>query len=71
MDSQTPTTFALSDFQGNNNLLPTFSKLTADEQGFVSSAELVLVMTIAVLEMAVGDVTLPCLQSQTFRRRPL
>ena len=35
-------------------MLRNFSKLIDDEQGFVISAELVLVMTIAVLGMVVG-----------------
>ena len=35
-------------------MLRNFSKLKADENGFVISAELVLVMTIAVLGMVVG-----------------
>ena len=35
-------------------MLRNFSKLNADEHGFVISAELVLVMTIAVLGMVVG-----------------
>lgn len=35
-------------------MLRNFSKLANDEQGFVISAELVLVMTIAVLGMVVG-----------------
>ena len=35
-------------------MLRNFSKLAADEHGFIISAELVLVMTIAVLGMVVG-----------------
>lgn len=35
-------------------MLRNFSKLASDENGFVISAELVLVMTIAVLAMVVG-----------------
>jgi hypothetical protein len=35
-------------------MLRNFSKLAGDENGFVISAELVLVMTIAVLGMVVG-----------------
>lgn len=35
-------------------MLRNFSKLASDEQGFIISAELVLVMTIAVLAMVVG-----------------
>ena len=40
--------------QGDKDMLRNFSKLIDDEQGFVISAELVLVMTIAVLGMVVG-----------------
>lgn len=35
-------------------MLRSFSKLASDEQGFIISAELVLVLTIAVLGMVVG-----------------
>ena len=35
-------------------MLRNFSKLASDEHGFIISAELVLVMTIAVLGMVVG-----------------
>lgn len=35
-------------------MLRNFSKLVADENGFIISAELVLVLTIAVLGMVVG-----------------
>lgn len=35
-------------------MLRNFSKLAADEHGFIISAELVLVLTIAVLGMVVG-----------------
>ncbi|MFM9964401.1 MAG: hypothetical protein ACKV2Q_24630 [Planctomycetaceae bacterium] len=35
-------------------MLRNFSKLVSDEQGFIISAELVLVLTIAVLGMVVG-----------------
>ncbi len=40
--------------QGDKDMLRNFSKLIDDENGFIISAELVLVMTIAVLAMVVG-----------------
>ena len=52
--NQNATFFSHTFTQGDKDMLRNFSKLVDDEQGFVISAELVLVMTIAVLAMVVG-----------------